>query len=233
MATRKKRRRFSQSGRRESASSLSSVGSLDAIDVVDEDINRSRESRATGFVGKNSEVSWLQSLEVEAERINHPDQKHAGRHISDPRSGNYIASKSYHNEDWPMTEPEQLNPYDLPPKHVAEAYCDVYFSSVDTYFPIVRKSLFTAQFERYYAEPFLKPGPKWLAVLNMIFAIASRYCSFVGKEVPDGSEHGIFFHRAKILSTSDNIVYGHPDLQQVQIEILLAFYFLALSQVNR
>lgn len=233
MATRKKRRRFSQSGRRGSSSSLSSVGSLDAIDVVDEDINRSKESRATGFVGKNSEVSWLQSLDVEAERINRPDQNRPRRHSSGSRGGNYIASKSYHNEDWLMTEPERLNPYGLPPKHVAEAYYDAYFISVDTYFPIVRKTLFTAQFERYYAEPFLKPGNKWLAVLNMIFAIGSRYCAFVGKEVPGGSEHGIFFHRARILSANENIVYGHPDLQQVQIEILLAFYFLTLSQVNR
>lgn len=209
------------------------MGSLDAIDVVDEDVNRSEESRATGFVGKNSEVVWLQSLDVEAERVNSPDQKRPKRHSSGTRDGNYIASKSYHTEDLPMVEPEQLNPYELPPKHVAETYYDAYVMSVDTYFPIIRKSLFTAQFDRYYAEPFLNPGHKWLAVLNMIFAIASRYCAFVGKEMPGGSEHTIFFSRAKILSANENIVYGHPDLQQVQIEILLTFYFLALSQVNR
>ena len=209
------------------------MGSLDAIDVVDEDINRSEGSRATGFVGKNSEVVWLQSLDVEAERVNHPNQERPRRHSSGTRDGNYIASKSYHTEDRPISEPEQLNPYEKLPKHVAEAYYDAYFSTVDTYFPIIRKSLFTAQFDRYYAEPFLNPGNRWLAVLNMIFAIASQYCAFVGKEMSGGSEHTIFFFRAKLLSANENIVYDHPDLQQVQIEILLTFYFLALSQVNR
>ena len=132
-----------------------------------------------------------------------------------------------------MLQPDQLNQYDLPPKHAADAYYDAYFHSVDAYFPIIRKSLFTAQYDRYYAEPFLKPGSKWLAVLNMIFAIASRYLAFLGEEIPGGSEHEIFFFRAKMLSANENIVYGHPDLQQVQIEVLLAFYFLVLSQINR
>lgn len=36
-----------------------------------------------------------------------------------------------------------------------------------------------------------------------------------------------------MLSANDNIIYAHPDLQQVQIEALLAFYFLIQSQVNR
>ena len=229
----KKRRRVSGSGRRGSSSSLSSVGSLDAIDVVNEDVNRSEESRATGFVGKNSEVSWLQSLDIEAERVNNPDQSLLGKQSSDTKDGNYIASKSYHTEDQPMTEPEQLDPYETPPKHVAKAYYDAYFSSVNPFFPMVRKSLFTAQFERYYTEPFLNPGSKWLAVLNMVFAIGSRFCTFTGKDVPDGSEHTIFFLKAKILSANENIIYSHPDLQQVQIETLLTFYFLALSQVNR
>lgn len=174
------------------------MGSLDAIDVVDEDINRSEESRATGFVGKNSEVSWLQSLNVEAERINSFNQKRFGRRSSGTRGTNYIASMSYHTEDRPMAEIEQLSLYEVPPKHVAEAYYDTYINSVNTYFPIIRKSLFTAQFERYYAEPFLNPGHKWLAVLNMIFAIASWYCTLVGKVMPDKSEHTVFFSEGQI-----------------------------------
>lgn len=209
------------------------MGSLDAIDVVNEDINRSDESRATGFLGKNSEVSWLQSLDVEAERINSSNQKRLSGHSPGTRGTNYIASMSYHTEDQPMAEYKQLNPYEVPPKHVAEAYYDTYLRSVNTYFPIIRESLFTAQFDRYYAEPSLNPGHKWLAVLNMIFAIASWYCTLVGKVMPDGSEHTTFFLRAKILSANETIIYSHPNLQQVQIETLLAFYFLASSQVNR
>jgi hypothetical protein len=48
------------------ASSPSSVGSLDALDVLDEDVNRSKDSRATGYLGKSSEVSWMRTLDAEA-----------------------------------------------------------------------------------------------------------------------------------------------------------------------
>ncbi|OJI99574.1 hypothetical protein ASPVEDRAFT_26374 [Aspergillus versicolor CBS 583.65] len=40
----------------------SSIGSLDTINHVDEDLNRSSHARATGYIGKNSEVTWLQQL---------------------------------------------------------------------------------------------------------------------------------------------------------------------------
>ena len=40
-----------------------SVGSNDDVDIVDEDLFRSRKSRATGFIGQNSEVQWLRSLQ--------------------------------------------------------------------------------------------------------------------------------------------------------------------------
>lgn len=65
------------------------------------------------------------------------------------------------------------------------------------------------------------------------FLLSRLGTAFVGKDVPDGSDDRIFFSGAKMLSANENIIYGHPDLQQVQIEALLAFYFLVQSQVNR
>src|ERR1700712_1770514 len=49
-------------------SSPSSIGSLDAIDRVEEDLNRSEHTRATGYMGKNSEVTWMQRLQREADQ---------------------------------------------------------------------------------------------------------------------------------------------------------------------
>lgn len=42
--------------------SPSSIGSLEAIDRVEEDLNRNENARATGYMGKNSEVTWMQRL---------------------------------------------------------------------------------------------------------------------------------------------------------------------------
>lgn len=49
-------------------SPLSSIGSLDEIDRVEEDHNRTERTRATGYKGKSSEITWMQRLQREAER---------------------------------------------------------------------------------------------------------------------------------------------------------------------
>ena len=190
-------------------------------------------------MGKNSEVSWLQSLEIETERANHQKYNPSQAWLDPWRSGsetwedNRIASKSYHENEREIREYNQLDPYGLPPRHAADVYYDIFLRFVDVHLPIVRRSLFSVQYEKYFTEPPLNPGKKWLTVLNLIFAIASRYCSLVGKDVHGGSEDSVFFSRAKMLSAYDNIIYDNPDLQQVQIETLLSFYFLVSSQVNR
>lgn len=193
-------------------------------------------------MGKNSEVAWLQSLEIETQRICHQNYYpwDASQDWSDPwKNGsktwqdNSIASKAYHENERETPKHNHLDPYGLPPKHVADVYYDVFFKYVDLYFPIIRRSLFSSQYEQYYARPSLNPDKKWLSILNIIFAIASRYCLYVGKKVHGGSEDILFFSRARMLSANDNILYDNPDLQQVQIEALLSIYFLVSSQVNR
>lgn len=69
----------------------------------------------------------------------------------------------------------------------------------------------------------------------MVLAIGSRFCHASpqnGPEGPDGLDSGDeqrFLSRAKALNYYET--YG--DLQQVQAETLMAFYFLSSSQINR
>jgi hypothetical protein len=67
----------------------------------------------------------------------------------------------------------------------------------------------------------------------MIFAIASRYFSLTAQELPGSFNDKVFFGRATALGIADDVLYSHADLQQVQLEALIAFYFLASSQINR
>ena len=41
------------------------VGSTGALDRTDEDFNRNSNTRASGFMGKNSEVTWMQRVKQE------------------------------------------------------------------------------------------------------------------------------------------------------------------------
>ncbi|KAJ5981921.1 hypothetical protein N7451_012021 [Penicillium sp. IBT 35674x] len=217
--------------RASSTSSTSSIGSLDALDTLDEDVNRSKASIATGYLGKTSEVAWMQSLALNA-RV-HVVGEGVSRGSQDLRSviGDSMASVDYHIEsiDYPGLEDE--NPYALPARSLAERLLRLYIDSVQPSLPIIRQALFVDQFLSFYSGELRHPGRKWLAVLNLIFAISSKLYQMSGQDI-QGSD-GKFFSRAQKLIISESLVEDHEDLQQVQAETLAAFFLLTSSQINR
>lgn len=228
----------------------SSVGSLDAIDLVEEDLNRNEKTRATGFFGKNSEVAWMQKLEIEAKYRSH----RTSDNINTPRSkcefGSHharmqdvpITLMSYHLDDLEIPLMDEINPYAVPSKSVADRFFNAYMLVFHPSFHIVRRKTFTAQYERFIRNPeTVWPPRKWLAVLNMVFAIGCHYCRLTGCDGVDeeGDHNGtledgmVYLTRARKLSLAGNVLFEHSDLQQVQVEFLVAFYLLARGQVNR
>jgi hypothetical protein len=62
----------------------------------------------------------------------------------------------------------------------------------------------------------------------MIYTIASRHAHLT--QAPwcgDERDHLVFLAQARILSMNRDTLFNHPNLQQVQIEGLTAFYLLA------
>ncbi|KAJ5288112.1 hypothetical protein N7478_003798 [Penicillium angulare] len=212
------------------SSSSSSIGSLEDVDVASEDFNRHEKSRATGYLGKNSEVVWMQRLGVEA-------TKQSDDGFLEPSStvqgmpDNSLSSTNYHLDEETLQDPTVLNAFVLPPKARSDKLFHIYLDKVQIALPILRQDLFCAQYDRCFLGGF-NPGAKWLAIFNLVLAIGSVFSRLSGENVPDIDED-ILFARAKSLSASENILYQHDDLQQVQIESLIAFFFLAISQINR
>lgn len=226
--------------RRGSSSPSSSRGSFDALDDIAEDLNQTQESRATGFLGKNSDAAWMRSLASEADKVygETPSRGLAERRRGDSSPlekihNHTIASQSYHDDQGEIFSSGSVHPYALPPKYVADKFYDKYLESVNASFPVIRESLFTQQYQKVFADKHVRPARKWLAILNMIFAIGSRYCSLTGQDIPGSFDDKEFFGRATALGIGDDVLYSHADLQQVQLETLIAFYFLASSQINR
>lgn len=209
---------------------------------MDEDLNRNEESRATGYMGKNSEVIWMQRLETETSKMSekqgstNESTTHDRRRQHSPAaaSENAIASVNYYLNNLHLTDHEPEHPLALPPRGLADQLFNAYFDSVDSSFPIVRKSLFNKQYQQLWSggEAGI-PGKKWLAILNLIFAISARNNHAFPWGFQGYADHTVFFSRARALSPGDNILYENADLQQVQIEALIAFYFLSSSQINR
>ncbi|KAF9886445.1 hypothetical protein FE257_011477 [Aspergillus nanangensis] len=211
----------------DSADETSSMGSLEEIDLVEEDLNRNEKSIATGFFGKNSEVSWMQRLEDEAETRSRIDE------MDHPKVDIPIATVSYHLDDLNIPFLESVDPYDLPPKDVADQYFAAYMESVHPSFMVIRHETYAAQYRQFFSQPS-RPPRRWLAILNMIFAIGCRYCQFMQQgEDPDTTNDLIYLNRARKLSLSGNVLFEHADLQQIQVEFLAAFYLVSSGQVNR
>ncbi|RJE23550.1 Transcription factor [Aspergillus sclerotialis] len=197
--------------------SHSSIGSLDAIDRVDEDVNRDEKSRATGYMGKNSEVTWMQRLRREAEQRSRKQPGTYEAHLNSPRDSDLaLNSVNYHLDDLKVSVPWPVQMHWIPPRYLADKLFEDYLNTVHPFFPIAW------------------PGDKWLAILNLIFAIASKHAHLV--QAPwQGNEqdHLEYLSRARMLSMNGDTLFSHPDLQQVQVEGLISFYLLSSDQVNR
>jgi hypothetical protein len=214
------------------------VGSIGSMDVVDEDFNKSAATRATGFVGKNSEVVWMQRLSrraAAASGSNTDGQAGSMQGGSEGEGeGARISDSTYHCDNISIMVSDQVDAYELPPKHIADFLFQSYLDIVHPAFPILGKATFTNQYNTFSNSQSANTGDNWRAILNLIFAIAARYAHLIQAELEgDERDHLVYFTRARILGFNGDSILAHPDLQQVQICGLMAFYLAATDQINR
>ncbi|KAH6618851.1 C6 transcription factor-like protein [Boeremia exigua] len=212
----------------------------ESLDLLHEDLHISDRARATGFVGKNSEVQWLRAAALA--QTDRPDDDAAGF----PRRSSYasalsneqISSYSFWSDPESVDIDFYVDPYDLPQMETAERLLSCYMSKVHDSFPILPRKTFEDQFRKYFTA--LSNGnaprlsPKWQAILNLVFAIGAKY-SHLSKASwqADSRDHLIYQARARAFGLNDSTMTTHPDVPQIQSLGLLAFYWLSVGQVSR
>ena len=218
-------------------------GSTESMDRVNEDFNRGPESRATGFHGKNSELTWMQRLSLQASTNSSDENDENAETMTDgieseeqtTHTTPSISASSYHCDDLSVLLNDDIDAYAMPTQGVASILFDVYLKTVHPMFPIIGKNTFTQQFNAYFKHPYgQQPNRNWKAILNMIFAIGAKYsllirADWAGTEM----DHLVYFTRARLLGFNPDNILGHADLQKVQITGLIAFYLMAINQINR
>ena len=216
------------------------VGSTGSLDLIEEDFNKSAAARATGFLGKNSEVVWMQRLSRRAAAASGSDTSSSpsGRAGSTQDETQGVAPRvsdtTYHCDDFPIIISDQVDAYELPPKHIADFLFQTYLDTVHPAFPILGKATFINQYTTFSNSQGVNTGHNWRAILNLIFAIAARYAHLIQAEWRgDERDHLIYFTRARMLGFNGDSILAHPELQQVQISGMMAFYLSATDQVNR
>ncbi|KAJ5388477.1 hypothetical protein N7509_011018 [Penicillium cosmopolitanum] len=229
-----------------SPSHPSSDTPLDLVDHTKEDFNRDEVARSTGFMGKSSEITWLQRLSKEVNNENEEwpcnnenadDENALPSPTMTPRpentSDSLVASLNYYLDDLEIPNADKVDSSVVPPKETATKLLNSYLASIHPSFPIIGISTFVSQFQAYFSQPSLKPGSKWLAILNLIFAIAAKYEHLTSAGLNDEEDnHQVYFSRARMLSLEDQLLH-HPDLQQLQVEGLTCFYMISSGHINR
>jgi hypothetical protein len=226
------------------------AGSTGALDRTEEDFTREM-ARQTGFMGKNSEITWLQRLRQEnqdskretkqpgttskaAVGSRQSKQTTGDDSSNDPVPSSSVYETSYHLDDLSITTLEHVDPYEVPTPETAQNLFHAYLTRVHPAFPIVGKLNLAAQFQKFVSGQASRPPEKWLAILNLIFAISAKYSHLTHADwKADERDHLIYFTRARLLSVNSETVFQHPDLQVIQITGLISFYFLCISQINR
>ncbi|KAJ5625014.1 Transcription factor [Penicillium lagena] len=235
-----------RSGSDSPPSRSSSVAPLELVDHTEEDFNRDETARATGYIGKSSEITWLQMLSKEVSSecdawssalSSNADENTLPSPTLTPRPENrgdpWVASSNYYLDDLEIPTAAHVDTLDIPSRETAGKLLNSYLTSVHPSFPIIGISTFVSQFQVFFSQPSLKPGNKWLAILNLIFAVASKYEQLTNADFNEGEEsHQIYFSRAMTLSLEDQLLH-HPDLQQLQVEGLASFYLIACGYINR
>jgi hypothetical protein len=204
-------------------------------DHVEEDLNRTHRARATGLIGKHSEISWLLALKQDVgdkyTRVfrSKDYQRHEGEELPS------MATVSYFLDDSKIPMVEDADLYEQPSKATAMALIDQYFKVVHPSFPIIARGTFVDQVEEYYASSLVRPGKNWLGILNLILAIASHrsQCAVLTPSAHDRANCLKYFHRARTLCMGDGAILDNPSLQRVQFEGLSSFYLLNIGHCNR
>jgi hypothetical protein len=90
------------------------------------------------------------------------------------------ASINYNLNDLTIFLPESVEVYQLPSREVSNMLADAYFAFVHPFFSIISKTTFLSQYRAFLDKPVARLSNKrWLAILNMIFAIAAKYSQLV------------------------------------------------------
>ncbi|KAK5936744.1 hypothetical protein PMZ80_011007 [Knufia obscura] len=232
------------------------AGSTGAVDRTEEDFTR-EGAKTTGYMGKNSDVTWMQRLRQEnkygegraaqdpnQERLyeisgpsfrTHMNQNMSNVAPSEEHEGFTIEESSYHLNDLSIFAYDAVAPYEMPTNEHARMLFHTYMQRVHHSFPIVgRVNLHNQFFKLMSKNGSQQASRKWLAIINIIFAIAAKYSHLIQAEwAGDERDHVIYFTRARMLAITDETIFNHPDLQMIQILGLMSYYLMAVDQTHR
>jgi len=195
-----------------------SVGSDQDLDFAEEDFLDDLCPSETGFMGRNSQIQWMRTLQRMLNQSSRQpsdlaylppgssEENFARRsdalHARQEELGKPSPLSEYYfyldNEN--IHEIEQVDPNAIPPVDMARKLFGYYKRAVHDPIRIIDDH-FGDQLSTYYRA--IQAGgvgyipPRWTAIMNLVFAIGARYSHLVGADwQADDRDHLVYMSRA-------------------------------------
>lgn len=110
-----------------------------------------------GYIGKNSELAWMQSLDSES--IGSGRQNLTVKIPSLP-SLRSVIPLSYFLDEHYISSYQGDNPYVLPTKIWGDYLLEIYLQAVDPFFSLIERRLFSLQYEQVFTKDNSRPPKK-------------------------------------------------------------------------
>ena len=194
-------------------------------------------SGMTGYVGKMSEVSWLQRVReyfVGQPQVAGSDTTPAALDLHSAQA--HDLTYFMDNEDLLSVDEEDVDAYRMPPPATALLLCEAYFHALQGAFQFVKRDAFLRILDQLCAEP---KHTTWaerrtLGLANIIFALGAKWLDDTNLDQNGITEsHTTYYARARSLGLDHRILFDHPDVQMVQAIGILAFYLMTNGSIQR
>lgn len=212
------------------------VGSPGAQDELASVVDLGSGAGAAGFVGKLSEVSWIQRCREILFRQNSGgieiSQRDLDLHLIQAQNLNY------HMDDFELLsiDEESLGALDRPPLKTAVELSEAYFDSLHNVFPFVDAEQYREIILQYFHHPSSASWDerRWLSTVNVIFGIGSKWLHLSAPASAYRAEdHLTYYARARALGLDHRLSFDHPTLEQVQALGILALYLFINNSIAR
>jgi hypothetical protein len=198
-------------------------------------------SGASGYIGKSSEISWLQRA-LEHMSSQDGDFDHALTELKENHPQGSPLDYHMDEADLLAVDEESVDPMELPPLPIATVLAESYFETVHGSFPLIDKDIFMDTLvRRFHSRPPLSwEGRRWLSVANIIFAIGAKWMYLTrpfraASGVPNvgPGDHIVYYARARSLGLDHRLIMDHPLLEQIQALGVLGLYLIVNHQISR
>jgi hypothetical protein len=217
------------------------VGSPGSADRLVRLVSLGIGSGASGYIGKSSEISWLQRAQEQLS----PQHGHVDNMLPDldenHPEGSYL---DYHVDEANLlaVDEDSVDPMEVPPGPIARTLAESYFETVHGSFPLVDKDVFMDVLHtRFHSWPPLSwEGRRWLSMANIIFAVGAKWMYLTrprrvdmqGPNIGPG-DHIVYYARARSLGLDHRLIMDHPLLEQIQALGILSLYLIVNHQISR